>query len=160
MDSPYPQQQVDAADCTFCTIVRRGAAGSDDGLVYRDDEVAAFLDIRPLFPGHLLIVPVAHVLTLDQLPADRIGPLFGLVQRAVAAMATALGADGAFVANNNIVSQSVPHLHVHVVPRRKGDGLRGFFWPRVGYDDDAHRRSVQDALRAALTDGGTNDATL
>ncbi|MGI9018099.1 MAG: HIT family protein [Euzebya sp.] len=146
MDSPYASADSGPSNsCVFCTVI---AAGDD--LVYRDQHVAAFLDIRPLFPGHLLITPVAHIVTLDQLPAEELVPLFGLTQRAVAAMATALGAEGAFVANNNIVSQSVLHLHVHVVPRRKGDGLRGFFWPRTSYDDDAHRTSVHGTLRDAL----------
>ncbi len=143
MDSPYATVPGDT--CVFCRIL-----AGDDELVYRDEHVAAFLDIRPLFPGHLLLVPVQHVVTLDQLPAEQLAPLFGLAQRATAAMATVLGAQGAFVANNNVVSQSVPHLHVHVVPRTKGDGLRGFFWPRVGYEDDAHRRSVHERLRKAL----------
>lgn len=145
MPSPYPDALTAPQDCTFCRLI---AAGTE--LVYRDDAVAAFLDIRPLFPGHLLITPIAHVLTLDQLPADGLAALFAVVQRAVAAMPTALGAEGAFVANNNIVSQSVPHLHVHVVPRTKGDGLRGFFWPRTDYDSPPHKAEVHAALAAAL----------
>lgn len=145
MDSPYPVALADPADCTFCRIVH-----ADEALVHRDEQVAAFLDNRPLFPGHLLIVPVAHVLTLDQLAPEPMAALMALTQRAVAAMRTALDAEGAFVANNNVVSQSVPHLHVHVVPRTKGDGLRGFFWPRTRYDDDAHQQQIRDALAAAL----------
>ncbi len=131
--------------CVFCDVVD----GSED-LVVDTPEVAAFLDIKPLFPGHLLVAPRTHVVTLDELPADLLVPLFEVVQRGVTAMRTALGAEGAFVAQNNIVSQSVPHLHVHVVPRTKGDGLRGFFWPRVDYDDDAHRDEVRERLRTAL----------
>ncbi len=146
MPSPYPDALTPPQDCTFCRLI---AGGSE--LVYRDDAVAAFLDTKPLFPGHLLITPIDHVLTLDQLPADCLAALFAVVQRAVAAMPTALGAEGAFVANNNIVSQSVPHLHVHVVPRTKGDGLRGFFWPRTDYDSADHKASVRDALAAAIT---------
>lgn len=134
-----------ARPCVFCEVV----TGTED-LVVDTPDVAAFLDIRPLFPGHLLVVPRQHVVTLDELPTDLVVPLFGVVQRAVTAMRTALEAEGAFVAQNNIVSQSVPHLHVHVVPRTKGDGLRGFFWPRTGYDDDAHQAEVRDRLRAAL----------
>lgn len=144
--SPYADADCHpASDCAFCTVIADG-----DELIYSDSKVAAILDIRPLFPGHLLIMPVDHVVTLDQLPAEQVQPLFAVVQRASAVMATALGAEGAFVANNNIVSQSVHHLHVHVVPRRKGDGLRGFFWPRVGYDDDAHKHGVATVLAAAL----------
>lgn len=131
--------------CVFCEVVAGGEA-----LVVDEPDVAAFLDIRPLFPGHLLIVPRQHVVTLDELPADQLAPLFGLAQRAVTAMQTAMGAQGAFVAQNNIVSQSVPHLHVHVVPRTKGDGLKGFFWPRKGYRDEAHKAEVLEALRTAL----------
>ena len=145
MDSPYPAALVDPADCTFCRLV-----ADDEVLVHRDEQVAAFLDNRPLFPGHLLVVPVAHVVTLDQLAPEPLAALMAVVQRAVTAMSTALGAQGAFVANNNVVSQSVPHLHVHVVPRTKGDGLRGFFWPRTRYDDDAHEQRIRDALAAAL----------
>ncbi|WP_370326712.1 HIT family protein [Euzebya sp.] len=146
MDSPYPGVETHPAEgCTFCEVI----AGAQD-LVYADEHVAAFLDIRPLFPGHLLVCPVDHVVTLDQLDAALVAPLFGLVQRATAAMATALGADGAFVANNNVISQSVHHLHVHVVPRRRKDGLRGFFWPRTGYDDAAHEADVAARLREAL----------
>ncbi len=136
--------------CVFCEIV---AAADPDVLVAADDHVAAFLDHRPLFPGHLLVVPRQHVVTLDELPADLLVPLFGLVQRCVVAVREVLDAQGAFVANNNVVSQSVPHLHVHVVPRRRGDGLRGFFWPRTGYDDAAHRAAVQRRLRAHLGGG-------
>lgn len=145
MDSPYPTQLTPPESCTFCRLIADGEA-----LVHRDGDVVAFLDHKPLFPGHLLITPVAHVLTIDQLPTEQVPAVFGLVQRAVVAMKTALGAEGAFVANNNIVSQSVPHLHVHVVPRRKGDGLRGFFWPRTDYDDADHKAEVAGALSAAL----------
>jgi histidine triad (HIT) family protein len=101
--------------------------------VYRDPLVVAFLDHRPVFKGHVLVIPVQHVDTIVDLPSALVGPLFGTAQLVAAAMGTALGADGSFVAVNNVVSQSVPHLHVHVVPRSKGDGLRGFFWPRTRY---------------------------
>lgn len=112
-----------------------------------------FLDRTPLFKGHVLIVPRRHVVTLPDLPAPEVGPLFSTVQRAVTAMTGALGADGAFVAVNNVVSQSVAHLHVHVVPRRRKDGLRGFFWPRQRYADDAEAEQYALALRAALDAG-------
>jgi histidine triad (HIT) family protein len=114
----------------FCQV----AAGELDVLeVHRDPLVVAFLDHRPVFKGHVLVIPVRHVDTIVDLPAELTGPLFGTAQRLAAAMGTALGAEGSFVAVNNVVSQSVPHLHVHVVPRSKGDGLRGFFWPRTTY---------------------------
>lgn len=145
MPSPYPAELAPAAACTFCRLIADGA-----DLVYAGATVAAFLDHKPLFPGHLLITPVAHVLTLDQLDHDGLVDLFAVVQLAVAAMPTALGAQGAFVANNNIVSQSVPHLHVHVVPRTKGDGLRGFFWPRTTYTSPAHKAEVHATLAATL----------
>lgn len=139
MDSPHP------AGCAFCELV-----DADEVLVHRDEQAAAFLDNRPLFPGHLLVVPLAHVVTLDELDPAPLAALMAVVQRAVVAMRTTLGAEGAFVANNNIVSQSVPHLHVHVVPRTRGDGLRGFFWPRTRYDDPAHEQRIRDALSAAM----------
>jgi len=133
--------------CVFCQIV----AGEAPAHVVLDDDVAvAFLDIRPLFPGHVLLVPRPHVVTLPELPADLVAPLFERAQRIAAAVVDVLGAQGSFVAMNNVVSQSVPHLHVHVVPRTKGDGLRGFFWPRTKYDSDEHAASVALALRAAL----------
>ena len=136
------------AGCTFCAI----AAGDIPAtMVLRDDDVAAFLDARPVFKGHVLIVPRAHVPTLSDMPAAELGTLFAAVQRIARAVESGLGADGTFVAMNNKVSQSVPHLHVHVVPRRKKDGLRGFFWPRVAYADDAEREAFAEKIRAALT---------
>lgn len=118
--------------------------------VFEDEEVVAFLDVRPLFPGHVLVVPREHVETLTDLPAAGIGPLFERVQALAGAMETGLGAQGSFVAMNNRVSQSVPHLHVHVVPRTKGDGLRGFFWPRQRYGSDEEAAAVAERLRSAL----------
>ena len=118
--------------------------------VFEDGEVVAFLDVRPLFPGHVLVVPREHVETLTDLPAAGIGPLFERVQALAGAMETGLGAQGSFVAMNNRVSQSVPHLHVHVVPRTKGDGLRGFFWPRQRYGSDEEAAAVAERLRSAL----------
>lgn len=135
------------AACAFCRIV----AGDAPAHVVLDDDVAmAFLDIRPLFPGHVLLVPKEHVVTLPDLPSELVGPLFQRAQRIAAAVVDVLGAQGSFVAMNNEVSQSVPHLHVHVVPRTKGDGLRGFFWPRTGYDSDDHAADVAERLRDAL----------
>lgn len=137
-------------DCLFCGII----AGTVPARVVLDDDVAvAFLDSRPLFKGHALIAPREHYVTLADLPAGLVGPLFGRVQRLSAAMLPAFGAQGSFVALNNIVSQSVPHLHVHVVPRTRGDGLRGFFWPRVKYASDTEAAGYASRLRDALAAG-------
>ncbi|MPZ72255.1 MAG: HIT domain-containing protein [Nitriliruptorales bacterium] len=133
------------ADCVFCRVVENG-----DELIIRNDEVAAFLDHRPVFAGHALIVPVIHVATLAELPPALMAPLLQMAQRLMAALHEVVGAEGTFVAINNIVSQSVPHLHLHVVPRRRKDGLRGFFWPRHPYADDDERRTMRDRLAQAL----------
>ncbi len=126
-------------------------AGEASAEVVLDDEgFVAFLDARPLFPGHALLVPRVHRETLVDLDAEMVGPLFGRARRLARAMQDGLDATGSFVACNNRVSQSVPHLHVHVVPRTPKDGLRGFFWPRQRYADDDHRSDVAAALRAAL----------
>jgi histidine triad (HIT) family protein len=130
-----------------CQIV---AGDLDAAVVLRTEEVVAFLDHRPVFKGHVLVAPVRHVDTLLDLPAELMTPLLTQVQRVAAALVDALGAQGSFVAINNVVSQSVPHLHLHVVPRTKGDGLRGFFWPRTKYADAADRAAYGDRLRAAL----------
>ena len=136
--------------CAFCPII----SGEAPAHVVLDDDVAvAFLDRTPLFPGHTLLVPRAHHETLTDLPAELLGPFFARAQRLAAAMESALGAKGSFVAMNNRVSQSVPHLHVHVVPRTKGDGLKGFFWPRHRYSSEEHAAEVAAALRAALAEG-------
>jgi histidine triad (HIT) family protein len=133
--------------CVFCSIV----AGETAAFAVLDDDVAlAFLDVRPLFPGHVLVIPREHHVTLPDLPSELVGPFFERVQRVAAAVPVAMDAKGTFVAMNNVVSQSVPHLHVHVVPRTKGDGLRGFFWPRTTYRDDAHAEEVAAAIRGAL----------
>jgi histidine triad (HIT) family protein len=138
---------VAAKECTFCRIARGELAAH---LVHQDDAHLAFLDHRPLFPGHVLVVPRAHHETLLDLPAEAIGPLFHLVQRISRAVEQGTGADGFFNAVNNRVSQSVPHLHVHVVPRRKKDGLKGFFWPRHAYPGEAEMVAVRDAIVKAL----------
>jgi len=119
-------------DCAFCRII---AGDGDADLVFGDDVAVAFLDRSPLFRGHTLVVPVRHVVTLGELGAEEVGPFWSRVAHISRVMPSALGVEGTFVANNNIVSQSVAHLHVHVVPRVKGDGLRGFFWPRTKYED-------------------------
>ena len=119
-------------------------------VVLEDADTLAFLDNRPLFPGHSLLVPREHVETLADLPDSLIGELFGNARLLARAMETGLGAQGSFVAINNRVSQSVPHLHVHVVPRTKGDGLRGFFWPRQQYEDPRHAAETSARLRDAV----------
>jgi histidine triad (HIT) family protein len=135
------------ADCIFCSIV----AGETDAHVVLDEpDFVAFLDQRPVFKGHVLLVPREHVVTLPDLPAGlRDGFLAG-AQRIATAVVEGLDAQGSFVAMNNTVSQSVPHLHLHVVPRTKGDGLRGFFWPRTKYADPEEGRRYAERLRAAL----------
>jgi len=136
-------------DCLFCAIVH---AGAPSFRVLSTEHVVAFLDVRPLFPGHVLVVPRQHVATLEDLPDRLVGPLFRAVREVTGAVRTGLGAGGAFVATNNRVSQSVAHLHVHVVPRTKGDGLRGFFWPRRRYTDEAEAISYAARISAALPD--------
>ena len=134
-------------DCPFCAIARGELAAST---VLRDEQVCAFLDTRPVFKGHVLVAPREHVPDLLELPRPLMEPLLFAVQRIARAMETGLGADGSFTAVNTKISQSVPHLHVHVVPRRKGDGLRGFFWPRTKYESDAEREEYAGKIRQAL----------
>lgn len=135
------------AACSFCEIV---SGVRDAHMVLETDESVAFLDIRPLFKGHTLLVPRRHHETLAELPPDLVEPLFLDARRLSGAMETGLGAAGSFVAMNNRISQSVPHLHVHVVPRRRKDGLRGFFWPRTKYASDEEAAQVAATLRAAV----------
>ena len=138
-----------ADDCTFCAIAAGEHAAT---FVYEDDDALAFLDHRPLFHGHVLLIPRDHHETLADLPSDRVGPLFTLARRLSIAVRDGLQAEGTFVAINNRVSQSVPHLHIHVVPRTKGDGLRGFFWPRTKYGADeieAVARLIREEIAAA-----------
>jgi histidine triad (HIT) family protein len=133
--------------CVFCRIVR----GEIPARVVLDEPHAvAFLDHRPVFQGHCLLVPRVHHEVLADLPPDLVGPLFASAQRLARAVEAGLVADGTFVALNNRVSQSVPHLHVHVVPRRRKDGLKGFFWPRHPYGSDAEAAQTQAAIAAAL----------
>src|SRR5205823_5849877 len=119
-------------------------------VVLDEPDVVAFLDARPVFPGHTLVIPRQHYATLPDLPAALLPVLFEAVQRMCVAVPEAMGADGTFIGINNVVSQSVPHLHVHVVPRVRKDGLRGFFWPRQKYESDDAMASVAQAIRAAL----------
>lgn len=137
--------------CTFCNIMA-GAIPAD--IVFEDDVSLAFLDIRPVFPGHTLLIPRKHHETLADLPDALIEPLFTNARMLSMAVQGALEAEGTFVAMNNKISQSVPHLHVHIVPRRRKDGLRGFFWPRRRYESDEQRARVADAIRAAVVDLG------
>ena len=135
------------SECVFCAIVA-GEVGAEH--VLETAQVSAFLDARPVFKGHVLLVPREHVPTLPDLPAALRDPFLAAGQRLAKAMVDALGAQGSFVAMNNTVSQSVPHLHLHVVPRTKGDGLRGFFWPRIRYSSPEELAEYAVRLRGAL----------
>ena len=133
--------------CVFCAIAAGDVPAS---MVLRDDGVAAFLDARPVFKGHVLVVPSSHVATLADLPAEEVGAYFTDVRRVAIAVEAGLHADGTFVALNNKISQSVPHLHTHVVPRKQGDGLRGFFWPRTKYATADEAADFAARIAAAL----------
>ncbi len=132
--------------CAFCRIV---AGETDAHRVVDEPHAVGFLDRRPLFHGHCLVVPRDHRETLLDLAEPELGPYFATVRRLAGAVVDAMDAEGSFVAMNNRVSQSVPHLHTHVVPRRPKDGLRGFFWPRTGYDDDEQMAAVAARVRDA-----------
>ena len=134
-------------NCLFCRIISGEVTAA---IVFQDDISIAFLDHRPLFPGHCLLVPRNHIETLGDLPTELVGPFFGNVQLLTRAVEVALEAEGSFVALNNRVSQSVPHLHVHIVPRRKKDGLKGFFWPRNKYVDQTEMLGVQKLIQTAI----------
>lgn len=136
-----------APNCIFCDIVA-GKGGAHP--VLETDDVLAFLDHRPLFRGHVLLIPKQHVVTLPELPEPLVQPFFTAAQLLSAAVEVGMKAQGSFVAMNNKVSQSVPHLHVHIVPRNKGDGLRGFFWPRRPYESDEEMQRAARAIRDAL----------
>ena len=136
------------SSCVFCQIVSGEVPGH---VVLESDDLVAFLDTRPVFKGHVLLVPRTHVETLPDLPAGLRDGFLAAAQRIATAVKDGLGAQGSFVAINNTVSQSVPHLHLHVVPRTKGDGLRGFFWPRTTYAD-GEAAAYAERLRAALDD--------
>src|SRR5215475_5509154 len=133
--------------CLFCAI----AAGTVPAHVVLDEPaVVAFLDHRPVFKGHVLVVPREHYITLPELPVSLLTALFVAVQHCATAVVQGLGAQGSWVAENNVVSQAVPHVHVHVVPRTKGDGLRGFFWPRTKYASDDEARSYAGKIASEL----------
>jgi histidine triad (HIT) family protein len=135
------------AECVFCRIVKGEVAAHE---VMREDGVVAFLDRSPLFKGHVLVVPTEHHVVLGDLPDSELSRYFTVVRAMSAAMVDALGAQGSFVAMNNVVSQSVPHLHTHVVPRTKGDGLRGFFWPRTKYSGEDEASAYAARISSAL----------
>jgi histidine triad (HIT) family protein len=139
-------------DCVFCRIITGDVAAF---VVSQTPETVAFLDTRPVFKGHVLVVPRRHVETLIDLPDELLTPVFAHVRTVAAAVVSALDAQGSFVAMNNVVSQSVPHVHVHVVPRTKGDGLRGFFWPRTRYADDAEAAAYAERLGDAISHWAT-----
>jgi histidine triad (HIT) family protein len=143
----FKMAKIKSGECLFCQIIRGEIAAQ---IIYSDEQCVAFLDHRPLFPGHVLLVPREHVVTLPDLPAELLAPLFANAQKLCRAVQSALQAEGTFVAMNNIVSQSVPHLHVHIVPRKKKDGLKGFFWPRHPYKDEAEMAAVASAIQRAL----------
>jgi histidine triad (HIT) family protein len=134
-------------DCRFCQII---AGGEPSHVVFEDERTLAFLDNRPLFPGHALLVPRDHYETLGDLPDGLVGPLFANARLLSVAIPKAMRKPGSFVAVNNVVSQSVPHLHVHVVPRKPKDGLRGFFWPRTKYESEDQMRDVAERVRKAV----------
>lgn len=151
VDPPGNDANPHDPNCLFCSIV---AGTTPAAVVSETPDTVAFLDHRPLFFGHTLLVPRAHYVTLPELPAALVAPLFTEAQRLADAMLRAFGAAGTFVAMNNVVSQSVPHLHVHVVPRNRKDGLKGFFWPRTKYRDAAHMAEVAATLNAVIADAG------
>lgn len=138
-----------AVNCIFCKIVQGEVTAAK---VFEDEQTIVFLDNGPLFAGHCLVCPKTHYDTLMDVPMDRLAPLFSITQLIGRAVERGLGAEGSFVAVNNKVSQSVPHLHVHVIPRRRGDGLKGFFWPRRPYKDKAEMESTAQKLAAAIVD--------
>jgi len=135
--------------CVFCRVAERTEAVHE---VIRDDVAVAFLDRSPLFVGHTLVIPLDHAETMGDLPPELVGPYYERVRRLSLVMERFLGADGTFVAHNNRVSQSVPHLHAHVIPRRFKDGLRGFFWPRVRYDHDDHAAETAATIAAGYAE--------
>ena len=138
-----------SAECLFCRIARKEIPAQ---IVFEDEHSLAFLDIDPLFPGHSLLIPKQHCDTLLNLPVAQVGPLFRNAQLLTRAVEAGLNAEGSFLGMNNRISQSVPHLHIHVVPRRKKDGLRGFFWPRRKYQSESHAAETATAIREKVAE--------
>ena len=137
--------------CAFCEIIRNhDKPDATRQVLFRDETTGAFLDRRPVFLGHTLVVPIKHYETLLDLPQEVVLPLFSNAQLIAKAVKIAMKADGIFVGMNNIVSQSVPHLHIHIVPRKFGDGLKGFFWPRRSYKDDEEMKRISENIRQAI----------
>lgn len=134
-------------ECTFCQIIRGQISAFS---VFENSDSIAFLDKRPLFPGHILLIPKTHISILAEMPDEKIGPFFTTVRNLSIGVEKAMKAQGSFVALNNRVSQSVPHLHVHIVPRTRGDGLKGFFWPRKKYRDEAEMIEVTNRIKRAI----------
>lgn len=134
-------------DCIIDLIVDKKESAS---VIFEDEQFIAFLANRPLFLGHTLLAPKAHYTTLYELPQDLIAPLFLLTQRLGRAVEEAMEASGSFIAINNTISQSIHHLHVHVVPRNKKDGLKGFFWPRTRYASENQRQAIQEKIASKL----------
>jgi histidine triad (HIT) family protein len=135
--------------CIFCDIINKKSTAD---VVFEDDKVLAFMDIKPLFPGHILLVPKIHYETIWDVPQSMSSELFNSTKRLSVAVRKATQSDGIFIANNNIVSQSVPHFHIHIVPRNKKDGLKGFFWPRINYSSEHHRHEVRDGIIKSLSE--------
>ncbi len=144
-------------ECPFCTVI---AESEQTAIVHQTTHTAAFIDRRPLFYGHTLVVPKQHVETLHDLPVEDIPELFSAVRLVMMAVEQAMEAQGTFIAINNRISQSVPHLHVHVVPRRRKDGLKGFFWPRLNYEDEGHLQRVRSSIRAAVQNVSSWEAAM
>jgi histidine triad (HIT) family protein len=138
---------VEDPQCLFCKITKRSIPAQ---IVHENSDSIAFLDTHPLFPGHVLLCPREHYETLLDLPLTLTGPMFAATQLLARAVQAAVGAEGTFVAINNRISQTVPHLHIHVVPRKRRDGLKGFFWPRQQYENDAAREAVRDAIQREI----------
>ncbi len=136
-------------NCAFCRII---TGQSSAYIVFENQNSIAFLDSKPLFPGHVLLIPKDHTSILSELPDQQIGPFFVTVRNLSTAVEKAMNAQGSFIALNNRVSQSVPHLHVHIVPRNRGDGLRGFFWPRKSYKNEAEMNEVVKRIKAAIAE--------
>jgi len=142
-------QQTPNANCPFCSILRKGTSAFE---VFRDEISVSFLDRRPVFLGHCLLIPLGHFETLYDLPKKLVGPFFLNAQLVGMGVQTAMGADGTLILINNKVSQSVPHLHIHIIPRRVGDHLRGFMWPRLKYESEDQMAKIASSISIAISE--------